>query len=89
MLSIRPVLSPKLARRAAGQNMRHIVTEVLVGIAHVGPVQDHRVVEQPAVPFPDVLQLLDQVGRHLHGIAVQSRVLHSAPTSLCVEWRAH
>ena len=64
----------ELTRRAAHQNVRHIVVQVLVGIAHVGPVEDQRVVEQRAVAIRRLLQLVDEVREALHVVLVDVRI---------------
>ena len=64
----------KLTRRAADQNVRHIVMQVLVGIAHVGAVENQRMIQQRAVAVGRVLQLVDEIRQALHVILVDVRV---------------
>ncbi len=65
----------ELSGRSADQDVRHVVVQVLVGVAHVGPVEDQRVVEQSAVAIGRLLQLVDEVGQALHVILVDVRIV--------------
>jgi hypothetical protein len=46
---------------------------VLVAVAHAAAVKDERVIEQRAVAVGRRLQLVEEVGQHLHVIAVDDR----------------
>src|SRR5579872_5175281 len=46
---------------AAYQDVRNVVVQVLVGVAHVGAVEDQRVIQQRAVAVRRLLHLVGQV----------------------------
>src|SRR5688500_197302 len=63
------------SRRAADEHDRQRVVVVLVAVAQAAAVQHHRVVEQVAVAVGRRLQPLEEVGEHLHVVAVDDREL--------------
>ena len=67
-------LALELPRRSADQNVRHVVMQVLVRIAHVGAVEDQRMIQQRAVAIRSVLQLVDEIRQALHVILVELRI---------------
>ena len=64
----------QLSVGAADQDVRHVVVLVLVRVAHVGAVQNQRVIQQRAVAVRNRPQLLAKYAERRHVIAVESRV---------------
>src|SRR5690242_10672801 len=56
----------ELSGSAARQDIRHVVVQVLVGVAHVGAVQDQGVIEQRAVAVRSAPELVEEVGQASH-----------------------
>ena len=65
----------ELTRCAAHQNVRHVIVKVLIGVAHVGPIQDQRVIQQGlAVSFLRSLQLVQVIRETLDVILIDVRI---------------
>src|SRR5437762_13864443 len=54
--------------------MRHVIVLVLIGIAHVGPVQNQGMIQQRAIAVRRTLQLVGQVRSRIQVIFVESCV---------------
>ena len=76
----RPPLS--LPFSSADQHVRHVVVQVLVGVAHVAAVENQRMIEQRAVAVLGLRQLVDKVRQHLHVILVDLRELRRFASDL-------
>src|SRR5579885_1155037 len=64
----------QLPARAADQDVRNVVVQVLVGVSHVGAVEHQRMVEQRPVAVRSLGQLVNVIGQALDVILVKLRV---------------
>src|SRR5580704_11798611 len=63
------------SRGAASHQIAHIRVIVLVGVAHIAPPYDQRMVEQRAIPIGNRLQLLQEISDALAMISIDPCVL--------------
>ena len=69
---------PNPAACPAHQDVGDVVVQVLVGVAHVGAVENQSVIQQRAVAVLGLLHLIGQVGQAGHVVAVDLSVVGDA-----------
>ena len=73
---------------APGEEQRASLVVVHVGVPYRRPVDDERLVEEVAVPFLNILQLLEEVGYEADVVFIDLRELRDAILALAVVRRA-
>ena len=56
---------------STNQQVRHIVVQVLVRVAHVAAVKDERMIQQRAIAVRSILQLVDKIRQALDVLLIQ------------------
>ena len=63
--------SLQLSVCSADQSMRHVIVQMLVRVSHVTAVENERMIQQRAVAIVGLLQLVDEMGGHLHVVLIE------------------